>query len=172
MLEQLAKRDKDWRRMALQICGDKMTADDLVQDMYLKFANYDKELNDYYIFFAIRSIYINNLKKRKIETVSFPNDLIINNYEFQVGLSGKIQRKLGDLNNEEYCLEKDRFETEIIKQIEALPYFERETALVTQIISQRELARQSEIPFVTINQTIKKTKENLKLWADQRNFED
>lgn len=149
MLEQLAKRDKDWRRMALQICGDKMTADDLVQDMYLKFADYDKELNDYYIFFAIRSIFLDGIKKRKLDIVS--NEI----------------ENLSLLDNE-YCLERDNFETEIIKQIEALPYFERETALVSQVISQRELARQSEIPFETINKTIKKTKENLKLWADQK----
>ena len=149
MLEQLAKRDKDWRRMALQICGDKMTADDLVQDMYIKFADYDKELNDYYIFFAIRSIFLDGIKKRKLDIVS--NEI----------------ENLSLLDNE-YCLERDNFETEIIKQIEALPYFERETALVSQVISQRELARQSEIPFETINKTIKKTKENLKLWADQK----
>lgn len=149
MLEQLAKRDKDWRRMALQICGDKMTADDLVQDMYIKFADYDKELNDYYIFFAIRSIFLDGIKKRKLDIVS--NEI----------------ENLSLLDNE-YCLERDNFETEIIKQIEALPYFERETALVSQVISQRELARQSEIPFETINKTIKKTKENLKLWAGQK----
>lgn len=149
MLEQLAKRDKDWRRMALQICGDKMTADDLVQDMYLKFSDYDKDLNDYYVFFAIRSIFLDSIKKRKLDIVSNEID------------------NLSLLDNE-YCLERDFFETEIIKQIEALPYFERETALVSQVISQRELARQSEIPFETINKTIKKTKENLKLWADQK----
>lgn len=143
MLEQLAKRDKDWRRMALQICGDKMTADDLVQDMYLKFADYDKELNDYYVFFAIRSIFLDSIKKRKLDIVSNEID------------------NLSLLDNE-YCLERDFFETEIIKQIEALPYFERETALVSQVISQRELARQSEIPFETINKTIKKTKQQLK----------
>lgn len=143
MLEQLAKRDKDWRRMALQICGDKMTADDLVQDMYLKFADYDKELNDYYVFFAIRSIFLDSIKKRKLDIVSNEID------------------NLSLLDNE-YCLERDNFETEIIKQIEALPYFERETALVSQVISQRELARQSEIPFETINKTIKKTKQQLR----------
>jgi len=90
MLEQLAKRDKDWRRMALQICGDKMTADDLVQDMYLKFADYDKELNDYYVFFAIRSIFLDSIKKRKLDIVSNEID------------------NLSLLDNE-YCLERDFF---------------------------------------------------------------
>lgn len=148
MLEQLAKRDKDWRRMAYQICGDKMTADDLVQDMYLKFANYDKDLNDYYIFFAIRSIHINNLKKAKVNVVS-----------------NEIENL--SLTDNDYCLSTDFLEDSILQKIKELPYFERETALVSQVISQREIARQSEIPFVTINQTIKKTKENLRQWLKE-----
>jgi RNA polymerase sigma factor (sigma-70 family) len=150
MLEQLAKMDKYWRKMALQICGDRMTADDLVQDMYLKFANYDKEMNEYYVFFALRSIHINNLKKRKIETVS-------NEVE---NLS---------LNEDEYCEETDFLKELILKEVNDLPYFERETLKVTQIISQRELARQTDIPFETINKTIKKTKQQLKeIWQDQK----
>ena len=150
MLEQLAKMDKYWRKMALQICGDRMTADDLVQDMYLKFANYDKEMNEYYVFFALRSIHINNLKKRKIETVS-------NEVE---NLS---------LNEDEYCEETDFLKELILKEVNDLPYFERETLKVTQIISQRELARQTDIPFETINKTIKKTKLQLKeIWQDQK----
>ena len=150
MLEQLAKMDKYWRKMALQICGDRMTADDLVQDMYLKFANYDKELNEYYVFFALRSIHINNLKKRKIETVR-------NEVE---NLS---------LNEEDYCEETDFLKELILKEVNDLPYFERETLKVTQIISQRELARQTDIPFETINKTIKKTKLQLKeIWLNEK----
>lgn len=149
MLEQLAKRDKDWRKMAYQICGDKNTADDLVQDMYLKFANYDKELNDYYIFFAIRSIYLDSIKKRKL-------DIVTNEIE-----------NLSLLENE-YCLETDKFETDIILKIQSLPYFERETTLVTQQISQRELARQTEIPLPTIKKTVLETKKYLKKWVDQK----
>jgi RNA polymerase sigma factor (sigma-70 family) len=154
MLEQLAKRDKDWRRMAYQICGDRMTADDLVQDMYLKFANYKNEMNEYYVFFAIRSIHINNLKKRKIETVS-----------------NEIENLT--INDEPYCFENDFLKEMILKEVNDLPYFERETLKVSQIISQRELARQSEIPFETINKTIKKTKQQLKeIWDDQKKLKD
>lgn len=152
MLEELAKRDKDWRRMAFQICRDKCLADDLVQDMYIKFSteSYNKDLNDYYIFFAIRSIYLNTIKKRKLDIVS---------------------NEIENINviEDEYCLFKDNIETEMILEIQRLPYFKKETALVTQVISQRELARQSGIPFETINKTIKKTKQELKeLWQDQR----
>lgn len=143
MLEQLAKRDKDWRRMAYQICGDKMTADDLVQDMYLKFANYTQEINDYYVFFAIRSIFLDGIKKRKIEIVSSDVETI-------------------NLNDESYCEETDFLKELILKEVDSLPYLEREMLKVTQVISQRELARQSEIPFETINKTIKKTKQQLR----------
>jgi RNA polymerase sigma factor (sigma-70 family) len=151
MLEQLAKRDKDWRRMAYQICGDKMTADDLVQDMYLKFANYTQEINDYYVFFAIRSIFLDGIKKRKIEIVSSDVETI-------------------NLNDESYCEETDFLKELILKEVDSLPYLEREMLKVTQVISQRELARQSEIPFETINKTIKKTKQQLrnKIWDDQK----
>lgn len=154
MLEQLAKRDKDWRRMAYQICGDKMIADDLVQDMYLKFANYTQEINDYYVFFAIRSIFLDGIKKRKIEIVSSDVETI-------------------NLNDESYCEETDFLKELILKEVDSLPYLEREMLKITQVISQRELARQSEIPFETINKTIKKTKEQLrnKIWEDQKNFE-
>lgn len=151
MLKELAKRDKDWRKMAFQICGNKMTADDLVQDMYLKFSNYDGEkvLNDYYVFFAIRSLFLDSIKKRKIETVT--NDI------------ENIQVK-----DEIYCNETDFLKELILKEVDSLPYFERETLKVTQVISQRELARQTDISFETINKTIKKTKNDLRLWLDQK----
>jgi RNA polymerase sigma factor (sigma-70 family) len=151
MLKELAKRDKDWRKMAFQICGNKMTADDLVQDMYLKFSNYDGEkvLNDYYVFFAIRSLFLDSIKKRKIETVT--NDI------------ENIQVK-----DEIYCNETDFLKELILKEVNSLPYFERETLKVTQVISQRELARQTDISFETINKTIKKTKNDLRLWLDQK----
>jgi RNA polymerase sigma factor (sigma-70 family) len=150
MLEQLAKMDKYWRKMALQICGDRMTADDLVQDMYLKFADYKNEMNEYYVFFALRSIHINNLKKRKIETVS-----------------NEIENL--SLKDDDYCEETDFLKELILKEVNDLPYLEREMLKVTQIISQRELARQTDIPFETINKTIKKTKQQLKeIWQDQK----
>lgn len=150
MLEQLAKRDKDWRKMAYQICGDRMTADDLVQDMYLKFANYDKEVNDYYVFFAIRSIFLDGIKKRKIEITSSELENI-------------------SLKDEEYSKEEDFLKELILKEVESLPYYEREILkITTQEISQRELARQSEIPLPTIKKTIKETKQYLRQWADQK----
>ena len=43
MLERLSKRNEEWRNLAYRICGNYDHAQDLVQQMYLKLADY-KEL--------------------------------------------------------------------------------------------------------------------------------
>lgn len=149
MLEELAKRDKDWRKMAYQICGCKTTADDLVQDMYIKFANYDKELNDYYIFFALRSLFLDGIKKRKLEIVSSELENL-------------------SIKEDDYCKETDFLKELILKEVEALPYLEREMLKVTQEISQRELSRQTDIPLPTIKKTVLETKKYLRQWVEQK----
>lgn len=148
MLIELAKRDKEWRKMAFHICKSKDLADDIVQDMYLKFANYNKKLNDYYIFFAIKSIFLDYLRKEK-QTIELNDNLC---------------------NFEEYDYESDNLKELALSKVKELPYFEKELLTVTQEISQRELARQTDISFIVINQTIKKTKKQL--WQEIKKLKD
>ena len=68
MLEQLSKRDKEWRLMAFIICNDNTLADDLVQDMYIKMSQVNKtydEINDWYIWRVIKNSYLQYLRTRK-----------------------------------------------------------------------------------------------------------
>lgn len=148
MLEELCKRDKDWRKMAFHICKSKDLADDIVQDMYLKFANYNKQLNDYYIFFAIKSIFLDYLRKEKI----------------------KVELNDNLCNFDEYDYESDSLKELALIKVNELPYFEKELLTVTQEISQRQLARETDISFVVINQTIKKTKKQL--WQEIKRIKD
>jgi DNA-directed RNA polymerase specialized sigma24 family protein len=148
MLEELCKRDKDWRKMAFHICKSKDLADDIVQDMYLKFANYNKQLNDYYIFFAIKSIFLDYLRKEKI----------------------KVELNDNLCNFDEYDYESDSLKELALIKVNELPYFEKELLTVTQEISQRQLARETDISFIVINQTIKKTKS--KLWQEIKRIKD
>ena len=148
MLEELCKRDKDWRRMAFHICKSKDIADDIVQDMYIKFSNYNKVLNDYYVFFAIKSIFLDYLRKEKT----------------------KVELNENLCNFDEYDFEQDKIKELALEKVKQLPYFEKELLTVTQEISQRKLARETDISFIVINQTIKKTKQQL--WQDLKKLKD
>ena len=77
MLEQIAKKDKYWRQIALSFCGCKMLADDLVQEMYIRRYDNDRgqELKDSYIIATIFSVYMNYLKTKK-QNISY--DLLYN----------------------------------------------------------------------------------------------
>jgi DNA-directed RNA polymerase specialized sigma24 family protein len=151
MLEELAKRDKDWRKMAFHICKSHDTADDIVQDMYLKFANYDKKVNDFYIYFAIKSIWLDRLKDKKTKTV----ELIDNCNTFA----------------DTYDFELDEIKEITLKKVKQLPFFERELLKVTtQEMSQRELSRQTGINLLVIQKTVKKTKEQL--WEDVKKLQE
>lgn len=148
MLEELCKRDKDWRRMAFHICKSKDIADDIVQDMYIKFSNYNKVLNDYYVFFAIKSIFLDYLRKEKT----------------------KVELNENLCNFDEYDFEQDKIKELALEKVKQLPYFEKELLTVTQEISQRQLARETDISFIVINQTIKKTKQQL--WQDLKKLKE
>jgi DNA-directed RNA polymerase specialized sigma24 family protein len=151
MLEELAKRDKDWRKMAFHICKSHDTADDIVQDMYLKFANYDKKVNDFYIYFAIKSIWLDKLKDKKTKTV----ELIDNCNTFA----------------DTYDFELDEIKEITLKKVKQLPFFERELLKVTtQEMSQRELSRQTGINLLVIQKTVKKTKEQI--WEDVKKLQE
>ena len=64
ILKELSKKDKLWRQIALRICGDKMLADDLVQNMYLKLMNKTR-WTDYYVTNCMYWIFLDLKKKAK-----------------------------------------------------------------------------------------------------------
>ena len=64
ILEELSKKDKEWRKAAYVICKDKMLADDLVQEMYFKLMNRTK-WNDYFVFITLRNLFLDYLRKQK-----------------------------------------------------------------------------------------------------------
>jgi len=64
MLEKLALKDSQWRNIAYSICKDRMLADDLTQEMYLRLMNVDKDINDFYVILTIKNLYIDYLKQQ------------------------------------------------------------------------------------------------------------
>ena len=64
MLQELAKQDDKWRSIAFMICKDKMLADDLVQEMYLKVKDY-KKINSYFVAVTLKNLFLNHIKQKK-----------------------------------------------------------------------------------------------------------
>jgi len=73
-INELVEHDAKWRTIAAKITGNKMSADDLVQDMYLKLMDKDKDVNDYYVTLTLKSIFIDMIRKEKVDghTINMP----------------------------------------------------------------------------------------------------
>lgn len=85
-LNNLCKKDEKWREIAFKICKDKMLADDLVQEMYLKLHNKDID-NEFYVILTIKSIFLNTLKTKEKKTKKYIeeiNQIIINDDNFEL----------------------------------------------------------------------------------------
>ena len=66
IINELAKKDAQWRKMALQICKRKDLADELVQNMYIKLSDRTTMVSDGYIFVTLRSLFYDSLKNNDI----------------------------------------------------------------------------------------------------------
>ena len=66
-INELAEHDVKWRQIAFNITSNRTTADDLVQDMYLKLMDKDKDMNAYYVTQTMQSIFIDSVSQRYIK---------------------------------------------------------------------------------------------------------
>ena len=135
IIHELAKKDAQWRKMALQICKSKDLADELVQNMYIKLSERTIPVSDGYIFVTLRSLFYDSLKN---------NDILIDDFsKFEV-------------EDEEYCEGIDY--DELSKD---LTWYERTMFEQSTLIGQRELARQTGIHIQTIHRINKMVKTKL-----------
>ena len=100
MLEELCKRDKDWRKIAFKICKDELLADDLVQESYLKAYNINKQINDFYFILIIKNTFLDYLRQKK--TVSIENF-----YNFKTPENFELDDKQLKVVKECYWVAKD-----------------------------------------------------------------
>ncbi len=75
ILQMLAVKHKDWIKIVQSFGVDKMSAEDYVQDMYIKIHEYSEkndnsilynktEVNYYFVYKVLRSIWLNSLKQK------------------------------------------------------------------------------------------------------------
>jgi len=87
MLEQLAKKDKYWRAVALNISKDRSLADDIVQEMYIKLSDVTKEINDYYVIITILNLFRahkNEVKRDRYKNMPFDDFRITQDDTFEI----------------------------------------------------------------------------------------
>ncbi len=74
ILLEICNRHSKWVRMAQKFDYD--NAEDLVQEMYLKIYNLNPtEVNEFYIYRTIKSIFIDDYKKKKIISMKYATHL-------------------------------------------------------------------------------------------------
>ena len=139
MLETLCKKDSYWRQIAYKICKDKMQADDLVSEMYLRLADCKKEINDFYVIITIKNIFLQEIRTKK--TVSIENFYTLASPE---------------------AFELDDKEKKVIDNIY---WVAKEYIEMNQTKSLREIGKELNTNYHFIFKTIKKEKEK---WAEKK----
>jgi DNA-directed RNA polymerase specialized sigma24 family protein len=143
-LLELSKKDSYWRAIALKICRNKFMADDIVQEMYLKLCNNDKDKNDFYVIIVMRNIFLDTIKKDKMF-------LDVDNYDFK---------------DTDITFEIDDNEKELI---ESLKWYEKELIEMSYDKSFHEIQRELNINYQFVRRILNKTKTK---WQDQKNKRD
>jgi len=143
VLEELSKKDKLWRTYAFQICHDRNTADDIVQEMYLRRLenNRGQQLTDYYILCTIKSIY-NNLHAKK-ERIICLEDL----------------KQITETTPETF--EPDDIQKKLLEKIEKLPFTKKELLELNYTYSLREIQEKYNINYAYIHRKIKETRKEI-----------
>jgi len=136
MLEELAKKDAQWRKMAFQICKDKDLADELVQEMYLKLYNNTNLIKDGYIYTVLRNLFYDYAKQQKDVIVDFSNIEILDDGDYIEPIDYKAL-------------------------IKGLTWYERTMFELSTLVGQRELSRQTGIHIQTIHRINKMVKSKI-----------
>ena len=153
LLEKLAKKHNDWIKIVRSFGCDKMTSEDLVQDMYIKIHYYCEkhdrsilynktEINYYFVFKALRTIWLNHVKdQNKIVDREVHDFQIQCNSNSAKEIQESIEEKLSTL----YWYDRKIFE---------LVYKDG--------ISMLQISNKTGIDYCSIKRTIKKVKKLLK----------
>ncbi len=118
VLDDLSKKDKNWRSIALKICGDESDADDLVQEMYLKVCNY-KKVSVSCVYTVMMNSFIDSIKNKKEVSIAEHEYLQCQNRTF----------------------EPDDYEKEILEKYQGLTWTQRELIIESHDRSLREIEK-------------------------------
>jgi len=139
MLERLSKRNDEWRNLAYRICGNYDHAQDLVQQMYLKLADY-KRVNDAMVAITIKNLWLDLLKKKNRE----------------VGIDSFHSLPYG-----ENTFEPSDKQIEYLNRFDDLPMVQKELIQESFDKSTREIGREFNINYCYVHRQIHKGLKNI-----------
>lgn len=148
----LAKKHKTWIEIVCSFGCNKTIAEDIVQEMYikvqLKLENgldimYEQEINYYYIFKVLKTLYIDLKRKGKNITIVNIEDTNLSQYDYDVDYDQAYDKIKDELKNMFWY---DRKVFEIINEGESIADF----------------SRNSYIEYYSLYNTYRKVKEKLK----------
>lgn len=134
MLEILALKHNLWVKMARGICKDSFLADDIVSEMYLKLKDYDKELNDFYIYVTLKSCYIDWIR---------------------------IENRLPKCELIDNIIQEEEIQESIYKVPNCLTWTEKQILTLRYDKSLRDIEKQFKISHMTISRIERKAKDKL-----------
>ena len=155
ILSKLAEKHNDWIRIVQSFGCDYATSQDLVQDMYIKIHEWSEkhdrsilynktEVNYYFIYKALRTIWLNKLNQDKRYT----------DYELIENLNLSTESQI---DQQEYL-------EEIEEKLSKLYWYDRKIfeLVYKSGISMLQISNKTGIDYCSIKRTIKKVKQSLK----------
>ena len=152
ILIKIAQRHKDWKYIVQSFGCNSATAEDLVQEMYIKLQrkldegldiSYDDNFNYSYVFKTLRTLFL-DLKRKENKVI------IVNIEDVEIGAK-------------EEDIDYDKAFEDVENEVGQLFWYDRK---VYQIIdngsSIAELSRKTKIPYYSLYNTFKKVKDKLK----------
>lgn len=151
-MELLFQKNNDWIEICKSFGLDEETSKDLVQEMYIRIQlkiendkldiSYNDEINYYYIFKTLRTMFIDLYRKRKRVT---------------------IVRNLTEYKKADIYVNYDEKYKQIQDQLDKMYWYNKKVfEIVNSGTSIAELSRKSGIPYYSLYNTYKKVVDKLK----------
>ena len=157
-MEKLFKKHKDWLNIVKSFGCTNHLVEDIVQDMYLKIGvlinkgldiSYnDDDINYYYIYMTLKSIFYNKVKKDK-RAVLVPLDNDIDN---EIELIAKLD-DCGDIEN---------LYNEVLNELDTMRWYDKKVWDLVQDIPITQLSRETEISYRSLYNTKRKVEKILR----------
>lgn len=147
MLNELVKHQEQLLKMAISICNSKDVAQDVLQDTYLKLHDSGKkfqEVNIGYIYFTMKSIFLDSVKQSTQKNRFIPTDTFINLVEEVEPIKKIVFKK--KLTNFDNLLIHALFGREITND-------KNEIVKIITGTNKLKLSRETGIPYKTICKT-------------------